>query len=200
VAYLNCDEQYLPGTLQAVRSVFADHPEVDFVFGDALLIRPDASLIACRKAYPLRWPYVLAAHLYALSCTMFFRDRVISGGCHFDSTLRAVADADFVVKLLRSGHNGFHLRRYLAAFTLTGHNLSGEDTARRELLEMLSGAPAWVRRTRGALNLLRWAEKCLAGAYHQWGPVTYSVYEDHESRERRTVVAQRPGVLWPTGP
>jgi len=125
LAYLNCDEQYLPGTLEAVRETFDRNPQIDFVFGDALLIRPDGTLIACRKAYPLRWHYVLTSHLYALSCTMFFRDRVILDGQLFDCSLRDVADAAFVVKLLRSGYRGFHLRRYLAAFTLTGSNRSG---------------------------------------------------------------------------
>jgi glycosyltransferase involved in cell wall biosynthesis len=196
VSYLNCDEQYLPGTLAAVRDAFESHPEVDFVFGDALLIRPDGTLIACRKAYPLRWQYVLSSHLYALSCTMFFRDRVILDGQLFDCGLRDVADAAFVVKLLRSGYRGFHLRRYLAAFTLTGSNRSGEANAHSELEALRQQAPAWVRRGRAPLNLLRWTEKCLAGAYHQAGPLLYSIYDDDSSRERQTVAAQRPGVRW----
>ena len=33
LAYLNCDEQYLPGTLAAVADYFSRHPEVDVVFG-----------------------------------------------------------------------------------------------------------------------------------------------------------------------
>jgi glycosyltransferase involved in cell wall biosynthesis len=196
LAYLNCDEQYLPGTLQAVREVFERHPEVDFVFGDSLLVRSDGTLVACRKAYPLRWHYVLSSHLYALSCTMFFRDRVILDGQLFDSSLRDVADAAFVVKLLRSGYRGHHLCRYLAAFTLTGSNRSAEANAHLELEQLRSQAPSWVRRARMPLNLLRWTEKCLAGAYHQPGPLIYSIYDDDESRERQTVAAQRPGVRW----
>src|ERR1044071_161951 len=34
LAYLNCDEQYLPGALQAVEKFFQTHPDVDMVFGD----------------------------------------------------------------------------------------------------------------------------------------------------------------------
>src|SRR6266567_8816837 len=29
LAYINCDEQYLPGALKGVHDCFADHPEVD---------------------------------------------------------------------------------------------------------------------------------------------------------------------------
>src|SRR5215207_9280200 len=34
LAYLNCDEQYLPGALNLVADYFAEHPEVDILFGD----------------------------------------------------------------------------------------------------------------------------------------------------------------------
>src|ERR1700694_5003916 len=37
-AYLNCDEQYLPGALQAVEKFFQSHPEVDMVFGDVVMV------------------------------------------------------------------------------------------------------------------------------------------------------------------
>ena len=36
LAYLNCDEQYLPGALCAVERFFAANPEVDVAFGDAV--------------------------------------------------------------------------------------------------------------------------------------------------------------------
>jgi glycosyltransferase involved in cell wall biosynthesis len=35
MAYLNCDEQYLPGALSAVREYFEANPEVEVAFGDA---------------------------------------------------------------------------------------------------------------------------------------------------------------------
>ena len=34
IGHLNCDEQYLPGTLQRVLTYFESHPEVDFVCAD----------------------------------------------------------------------------------------------------------------------------------------------------------------------
>src|SRR5579859_3783100 len=37
LAYLNCDEQYLPGALPAVRQFFERHPEIDMVFGDVVV-------------------------------------------------------------------------------------------------------------------------------------------------------------------
>src|SRR5271169_5435610 len=38
LSYLNCDEQYLPGTLQEVENYFDHHPDVEMLFGDALVV------------------------------------------------------------------------------------------------------------------------------------------------------------------
>src|SRR5947207_598397 len=37
LAYLNCDEQYLPGALQSVIRYFKSHPDTDVVFGDCVI-------------------------------------------------------------------------------------------------------------------------------------------------------------------
>src|SRR4051795_392313 len=36
-AYLNCDEQYLPGALAAVERFFTDHPEADIAIADIVV-------------------------------------------------------------------------------------------------------------------------------------------------------------------
>src|SRR6516225_10353465 len=38
LAYLNCDEQYLPGALATVGKFFESNPEVDVVFGDCVIV------------------------------------------------------------------------------------------------------------------------------------------------------------------
>src|SRR5882757_1252682 len=54
LAYLNCDEQYLPGALARVAEFFAQHPEIDVLFGDALLVdRRGAPLSYRRMVLPL---------------------------------------------------------------------------------------------------------------------------------------------------
>ena len=48
-AWLNCDEQYLPGTLAKVRTIFQNEPETDWVVGDHLLINADGTLRSYRR-------------------------------------------------------------------------------------------------------------------------------------------------------
>jgi glycosyltransferase involved in cell wall biosynthesis len=196
LAWLNCDEQYLPGTLAHVRAYFAENPDIDIVFGGALLIRPDGSLISYRKAQPPRWHYVLASHLYVLSCTMFVRAEVIRSGSRFDPSFRVAGDADFVVRVLRRGHRPGWLRRYLSAFTMTGQNLCATDRATEEARALLEAGPRWVRASRLPLNGLRLLEKWAAGAYRQKMPLVYSVYGADDARARREFTATEASFRW----
>ena len=184
LSYLNCDEQYLPETLQNVWDYFQAHPDVDVLFGDALLIRPDGSLIAYRKGYQPRWCYILSAHLYVLSCTMFLRRRILDEGFRFDDHLKDIGDHDLVAKILRVGYVVRRMRRYLAAFTMTGSNMSNGENARMERARALEMAPAWVRWLRWPLNLSRFVEKAMSGAYYQRAPLAYAVYDSFDSSKR----------------
>lgn len=176
VAYLNCDEQYLSGTLTFVEEYFIRHPSVDLLFGGALLIRPDGSLISYRKPYRPRAVYILTDHLYVLSCAMFLRRSVIDSGFRFDTSFRANGDADFVVRLLNAGCEAAVTPRYLSAFTMTGGNLSASATAAKEAQMLFNRAPAWAQKTRRLLTLTRRLEKFLSGAYFQRWPLEYAVY------------------------
>src|SRR6185295_19675906 len=48
--YLNCDEQYLPGALREVDEYFQSHPQIDVLFGDAILINSDGVPLSYRRA------------------------------------------------------------------------------------------------------------------------------------------------------
>ena len=46
LAYLNCDEQYLPRTLQYVIDYFNKYPDIDFIYGDTLVINTSGGIVA----------------------------------------------------------------------------------------------------------------------------------------------------------
>ncbi|TAN38941.1 MAG: glycosyltransferase [Verrucomicrobia bacterium] len=196
LCWLNCDEQYLPGALAKVAQVFETNPDMDIIFGDVLLIRPDGLLIAYRKSMPLRWPYVLAAHLYVPSCAMFFRRRFFDEGFRFDPQWRAAGDADLVVRLLRAGYCSHHMRAYLACFTQTGANLGATVRATQERRQLLAHAPRWVWLGRPVLHSLRWLEKGLQGCYRQRTPIEYDVLTDDTSNQRQHIVVGHASFRW----
>jgi glycosyltransferase involved in cell wall biosynthesis len=195
LAYLNCDEQYLPDTLFAVRTFFQKYPDVDIIYGDMMLTRQDGSFIAFRKGYKPRWFYILTSHLYIPSCTIFFRRKIIGEGFYFNSTLKANADADFMVRLLKHGFKVKHLKRYLAVFTMTGENLSNEEIAQQEFLSMFNQAPFYIRKASWVLNGLRLTEKFLSGAYFQKKPLKYSIYVGGNT-QREHFIVNDPSFKW----
>jgi glycosyltransferase involved in cell wall biosynthesis len=198
VAYLNCDEQYLPSTLAEVAECFGRHPDVDIVFGDALLVRPDGSLLSFRKAYPLRWPYLMVGPLYVLTCATFFRRRIIDRGHLFNPEWRSVGDVEYFIRLLRAGVRSFHLRRYLAAFTMTGSNLSANMDSLMEYRALSRAVPLWVRSLTYGIRAARFAEKLLHGAYFHSGPVTYSIYDSHLTEARKLFSTRNASFRWKT--
>jgi glycosyltransferase involved in cell wall biosynthesis len=196
IAYLNCDEQYLPGTLAHVRDFFATHPEIDLLFGSVLLVSPDGSLIAYRKSYLPRWPLIAASHLYLLSCAMFVRRRVFDAGHRFDPMLKDVADWKFVIECLRAGHRAAHTPRYLSTFTMTGANRSADPAARREEATLRRGFPGWVRVLKTPLNIGRLLLKAFAGAYRQEFPLRYEVYAGEGEKNRSVYTATEGTFRW----
>lgn len=197
-AYLNCDEQYLLGTLEFVESYFQNRPETDVLFGSVLVVRPDGSLISYRKAYPPRAVYCLTDHLPVFSCAMFFRRKIIEDGFLFDTSFRANGDNDFVVRLLQAGYRVAVTRRYLSAFTQTGSNLGASGQAREEWRRLLMRAPRWARVCRRPLTVLRRLEKLARGAYFQRFPIEYAIYVPGES-ERKTFTARKADFRWKNG-
>ena len=196
--YLNCDEQYLPGTLSSVASMFDAHPEVDLLYGDMLVVSGDGALLAFRKSYPLRWPYIAAAHLYVPSCALFWRRRVLDAGVAFDTRWQIQGDADFVIRTLRAGFHAAHLPLYLATFALTGANLGNTSAALAEMIAARREAPWWIRRLRIGWDAARLTEKMLSGAFCQRFPLAYEIYTQDSHSQRARFTATRGTFRWPS--
>jgi glycosyltransferase involved in cell wall biosynthesis len=196
VAWLNCDEQYLEGTLAHVTEQFRRHPEVDILFGGALLVDPNGGLLAARRAYPARRLYIATSHLYNLSCATFFRRSVWQQGLRFDTSYRNLGDHDLILRALASGHRSMVVKRHLSVFSFTGSNLSWTEGARRESARLHAEQPAWVRMARLPLNAARLAEKVLHGGYGQ-RPFDYAVYTNDGKGQRHRFHVDKASVRWP---
>ncbi len=190
LSYLNCDEQYLPGTLSFIKEYFDAHPDVDIIAGDTLLIRPDGSLIAYRKTYPLPLLLVLASDLHVHTSSMFFRRTILDRGDYFDKNFRYVGDQEYFVRLMRKKYRFAFCRRYLSAFTMTGRNRGMTNNAISEGIRLRSQVPAAFHSLVGPIHIVRWIIKFLTGSYFQRMPLVYSVYDSSEVSDRRVFVAQ----------
>jgi len=130
-----------------------------------------------------------------LTCTMFFRRKIIEKGFFFDTGLRTAGDEEFVVRVLRGGINAKHVKRYQAAFTITGKNLGADEQARQERKQLLAKAPFHINISILHLNFLRLMEKFFSGAYFQKKPLEYSVYVQGEN-QRKTFCVENASSRW----
>jgi glycosyltransferase involved in cell wall biosynthesis len=192
LAHLNCDEQYLPGTLAAVVRYFDTHPDVDILFGDVLIVHPDGSLIAYRKTTrPLR-PILSVPPLYVDTSATFVRRRIIEEGVLYDDSYKDVADLVWIVRLLREGYRLAHMSQYLATFTITGSNRSlVKAPVQGEIKRFLNGTPWWIRHFRYQWRLVGWTQKLFSGCYFQAMPLEYAIYAPGQAGRRTLFVTQK---------
>lgn len=191
IAYLNCDEQYLPGTLARVKRNFELSDKIDALYGDMLVVGPDGDLLAFRKSPVLRLVYLRFLHLYVPSCATFWRRRIIDDGNRFDPAYKAAGDYELCLRLLKTGRYRFvQLRAYLAAFTFTGTNLghSPPPETRRFRRKRLAGLP-W--------RAMYLAEKIIAGYYWQTTAINYAVYTPESPAKRQAFKVKGCPCKWP---
>lgn len=167
LAWLNADEQYLPGTLEFVARYFEQHPEVDVLFGDYLVADAEGNGVALRKEVPYRRHYVVNGFLYLASCTLFYRRRLLDSGLlTLDIRYRYAADKDLILRLDEAGARIAHVPRCLSIFGIDGSNLSTHSRAleENEAVRVAHGAlqPRWLR---PLATVGRRVERLLNGAY-----------------------------------
>ena len=192
LACLNCDEQYLPGALAAVKEFFGAHPEVEVVFADVVVVGPDGQFVAYRKTVTPSRLHVQVCHLPTLTCATFFRHSSLERhGLFFDSQWRDVGDTAWVLRMLEKGVRVAVLRRYTSAFTRTGQNMNFLPNAIREKAALRAAAPLWAR----SLPCLWAARHRLAkwrhGCYHQ-PPFQYAIYTQVHPDRRTAFEVDRP--------
>ena len=195
LAWLNADEQYLPGALEKVRAAFERHPEADIIYGDSLVVDAENRLICVRRGEPIRTLYLLNDCLHVLTCGIFFRRRIWDAGFRFDPKLRCAGENDWFLRVLQSGAQAKYLPEYLAAFTVTGKNLGVTKRARAEWANLRVNRPAWVKAAKPAITLFRRLEKIRNGAYRMPAELTYELYAGDE-KERRKYTATDVTYHW----
>ncbi|REJ66512.1 MAG: glycosyltransferase [Planctomycetota bacterium] len=119
MAYLNSDDLLLPGSLAYVADYFAQHPEVDVVYGHRVLINETGSEIG-RWVLPAHDNETLAWVDYVPQETMFWRRRAWEAvGSTIDESFQFALDWDLILRFRAAGLRFVRLPRFLGAFRVT---------------------------------------------------------------------------------
>jgi len=198
-AYLNCDEQYLPGALVEVGKLFLEKPDVDVILGDVLVVGPKGRAICHRKMVKPGLAHTWTCHFAALSAGIFIRRELMEEGILFDTRYRAAADAEWFVRVLRRGKKVRCLRRTTSTFMEDGANLGLSPVAKEERARLDASAPAILRILRPAWVWGHRFRRLLRGAYRA-EDVNYQIYvAGDDQREHFSASKLRttwPGRMW----
>jgi len=198
-AYLNCDEQYLSGTLDRVREEFEDQRKMEVLFGAAIVVRPDGGYLCDRKVMkPTRLHTLVSGNLSIFTSSTFFRrSAVVERGLFFERQWKVVGDAVWILDLLDQGLKMGVLRQSLSVFTETGSNLSLQDKAGAERERLGERAPRWARAGRWLILIMYRLKRFFGGAY--WiRPHRYCIYTAASPHERKGFVVEKPTYRWVT--
>ena len=194
-AWLNCDEQYLPGTLDFVVRWFRNHPGDAILCGDALLTDRNGSALSYRRIARPFWLHTRLDHLASASCATFFRKSEIERFGGFETRWRSIGDAVWMARMLKAGVRVRACGKLLSTFAFTGQNTSESPLAKREAEEWKLGEdapPGWLAKPVILAHRIR---KMIAGAYRV-RTVEYFVHT-HETRSRVRKIGRKLGWGWP---
>ena len=144
---------------------FEQHPEIDVIFGDAILTDPSLQPLSYRRVIlPRRW-HTLVRPLGVLTCTTFFRRKLVKEGTLFDPKWKIIGDKAWVLSFFDRGYRMAVLHEPLAVFALTGSNLSNHQGVKAEQLRWTAGVPPMIRLVKPWVQGWHLIEKWKQGAY-----------------------------------
>ena len=116
VAWLNSDDTYLPGAFARVQAAFTADPSLDFVYGDALEIDQEGTILTpnlftedCTRER------FLFSHDYICQPTLFVRRAALARVGPLRAELRWFLDYQWLTRFFAAGLRGRRLPHFLAA-------------------------------------------------------------------------------------
>lgn len=98
LAWLNSDDIYLPGALQAAAGFLRDHPEAGLVYGDAHYCDTEGAIIGRYRTYSFDLD-TLASFNFICQPSAFFRRNAFEAVGGLDETLQYAMDFDLWIRI-----------------------------------------------------------------------------------------------------
>lgn len=119
-AWINADEQYLPGTLWEVCDAFKNDPNLDFFFGNRIIINSRGEEIGRKKMSPMhpKWHLLYKRHVLPTDAS-FWNERVhrLTGELDEVNFPRVGMDIDWLLRLSVNVNKWKYTKKYLSKFT-----------------------------------------------------------------------------------
>jgi glycosyltransferase involved in cell wall biosynthesis len=195
LAYLNCDEQYLPGALKAVHDFFEAHPKVEVALAHSLVTDAQGNYV-CHRHQMVPHPQGVWFRFPILTCAIFIRRKVIfDRGIFFDTKWRDLGDYHWVHALMKNKVPMAVCDSLTSVFADTGENMNLKPNAIREKNETAAMIPAWVRPLK-PLWILQHRLRRLGAGHFNLKPMSYQIYTLQSQNKRVTIDVPKPTAVW----
>jgi len=195
LAYLNCDEQYLPGGLKAVHDFFAENPHVEVLLAGSIVTDGDGQYVCHRHALTPH-PQGIWFRFMALTSSIFIRRKVIhERGLYFDTTWRDLGDFHWVRTLMTNRVPMAAANVFTSVFADTGENMNLKPNAIREKAATDAMIPGWVKATK-PLWVLNHRLRRLRAGHFNLQPTRYNIYTQASPDQRVTIEVPKPTAVW----
>ena len=195
LAYLNCDEQYLPGALAAVKVFFAENPSVEVLLAGSI-VTDGGGRYVCHRHGMVPSPRHIWYRFPALTSSIFIRRSVIHGrGIFFDTKWRDLGDFHWVLALMQAGVPMADDPMFTSVFADTGDNMNLKPNAVREKKETDAMIPAGLRLGR-PLWILNHRLRRILNGHFSLKKTSYAIYTKNSPGHRVVIDVPHPTPIW----
>jgi glycosyltransferase involved in cell wall biosynthesis len=195
LAYLNCDEQYLPGGLAAVEKFFSEHPRVEAVLAGSIVTDGEGNYL-CHRHSMVPSPRQVWFRFPVLTSGIFIRRRVIhERGIFFDTKWRDLGDFHWVLALMKHKVPMAVCDKFTSVFADTGDNMNLKPNAIREKEETIAMIPKSLLALKPLWILNHRLRRLFAGHFNL-RPTSYAIYTKRSPDRRMTFDVPKPTAVW----
>jgi glycosyltransferase involved in cell wall biosynthesis len=195
LAYLNCDEQYLPGALKTVGDFFERYPQIEVALAGTIVTDGKGQYV-CHRHSMAPHPQNIWFRFPVLTSSVFIRRRVIhERSLFFDTSWRDLGDFHWILALIKNKVPMKVLDHFTSVFADTGENMNLKPNAIREKNETAAMAPRWVRLLKPVWIAHHRLRRVAAGHF-TLKPTSYSIYTLQCPEQRTRFEVLKPTAVW----
>lgn len=195
LAYLNCDEQYLPGALKAVHDFLGAHPQIEVALAGSIITDGEGNYV-CHRHQMVPHPQGVWFRFPILTSSIFIRRKVIhERGIYFDPRWRDLGDFHWMLALMKNKVPMAVCETFTSVFADTGENMNLKPNAVREKAETDRMIPGWVKLLKPVWIAHHRLRRLRAGHFHL-AATSYEIYTGQSTGGRVKIDVRKPTAVW----
>jgi glycosyltransferase involved in cell wall biosynthesis len=195
LAYLNCDEQYLPGALATVEKFFLANPNIEVLLAGSIVTDGEGKYL-CHRHSMVPDARQVWYRFPILTSGIFIRRKVITRRkIFFDTKWRDLGDFHWVLALMKAGVTMDVSNKFTSVFADTGENMNLKPNAIREMAETKKMIPVWMRPLK-PLWILSHRFRRLNQGHFNLKATSYAIYTKANPDKRVIFDVPHPTPIW----